>query len=111
MSDEPEIKVEVLSTHELIQAAHRKNVTDHFEEVERKAYKEFPPQKLPDIEAIKLMLQALMDKVKGLDAFVRQNSKSFGTIYESMKNDGNANERTPAAPTIDNEANLRKSKK
>lgn len=112
MNDEDEIpKVEILSTHELIQAQHFKNIGD----VSRAA-KEVEAEKIDDLTAIRIMLQGVMDKVKGLDAFVRQHinginrqSRTFQGTRESDADEKHEPQSITQNPTLTDETNIRNS--
>ena len=69
---------EVETTHQKIQAAHRRNVA----EIEGRVHREQKTQHVvtSDMEQIKMILQALMDKLVGLDLYVR--SHQIGRQHE-----------------------------
>ena len=86
MSDE-ENKVQVLTTHELIQQQHNINRRDYFGEPQQR---HIPMQQgnLDPIQAMQIMLQAIMDKLSGLDSYMRQNDGRYANgqkTYDGIK--------------------------
>lgn len=64
-------EVKVMTIHERIQAEHTKNVKEFFGD-KRPGMKELETPQMNDIDQIKMVLQAIMDKVSSIDLYIRQ---------------------------------------
>lgn len=114
-------EIHVLSTHELIQAQHNENLRKQFGSDQ----KTMPPmrestQKHEPIVAIQIMLQAIMDKLVGLNEYVRQNDLKYKPqVYRGEKvnesqnlqikelSDGNRqSERHSTSPSENNQKDI-----
>jgi hypothetical protein len=69
------IEGEIMTIHQKIQEAHNKNREDFGMGGERKI-KVFDAPKISDIEEIKQVLQYILDKLHGMDKFMRTNMQS-----------------------------------